>query len=191
MKLLLDTNAYSALLRGHPEVVTRVRRAEHVVLSTIVAGELLFGFRAGMRPRKNLAELESSLDSPYVTLAPVTYTTADRFGRIAAALRAKGRPIPANDVWIAAHAMETGAELLSFDRHFDAVDGLAWVSLDAGQGPAARDTPLRPSRCPRSAGRASSARTSRPAAGPRPSGPGASPRRACTRRWASRPSCSR
>jgi tRNA(fMet)-specific endonuclease VapC len=58
---------------------------------------------------------------------PVTYTTADRFGRVAAALRAKGRPIPTNDMWIAAHAMETGAELLSFDQHFEAVDGLAWA----------------------------------------------------------------
>lgn len=132
MKLLLDTNAYSAFMRGHPDVVTRVRRAEHVILSTIVVGELLIGFRAGKRLRKNLAELESFLDSPYVTLAPVTYTTADRFGRIAATLRAKGRPIPTNDIWIAAHAMETGAELLSFDRHFDAVDGLAWVPLAPG-----------------------------------------------------------
>jgi len=100
-----------------------------VVLSTIVVGELLFGFRAGGRMRKNLGELEAFLDNPYVTLVPVTHTTADRFGRIAAALRAKGRPIPTNDTWIAAHTMETGAELLSFDQHFDAVDGLAWVPL--------------------------------------------------------------
>ena len=129
MKVLLDTNAYSALMRGHAEVADRVRRAEDVLLSTIVAGELLFGFRAGERFRKNLAELEAFLDNSYVTLVPVTYTTADRFGRVAAALRAKGRPIPTNDMWIAAHAMETGAELLSFDQHFEAVDGLAWAPL--------------------------------------------------------------
>jgi tRNA(fMet)-specific endonuclease VapC len=72
---------------------------------------------------------EAFLDSPYVNLVPVTYTTADRFGRVAATLRAKGRPIPTNDIWIAAHAMETGAELLSFDQRFAAVDGLAWVLL--------------------------------------------------------------
>lgn len=129
MKVLLDTNAYSALMRGHAGVAGRVRRAEHVLLSTIVAGELLFGFRAGGRLGKNLAELETFLDNPYVNLVPVTYTTADRFGRVAAALRAKGRPIPTNDMWIAAHAMETGAELLSFDQHFEAVDGLAWALL--------------------------------------------------------------
>jgi tRNA(fMet)-specific endonuclease VapC len=57
----------------------------------------------------------------------VTLETADRFGRIAAALRRRGTPIPTNDVWIAAHAFESGAELLSFDRHFEQIDGLAWT----------------------------------------------------------------
>ena len=57
----------------------------------------------------------------------VTLVTSDRYSRIALSLRRKGRPIPTNDIWIAAHAMETGAELISFDEHFDQVDGLAWV----------------------------------------------------------------
>lgn len=47
------------------------------------------------------------------------------------ALRAKGRPIPTNDVWIAAHAMETGADLVSADGHFEHVDGIAWVRVSA------------------------------------------------------------
>ncbi len=96
---------------------------------TVVAGELLLGFRLGTRLKKNMAELDAFLENPYVSLVPVTLTTADRFARIAATLRAKGRPIPTNDIWIAAHAMETGAELLSFDAHFGAIDGLAWVAL--------------------------------------------------------------
>lgn len=129
MRILLDTNAYSALMRGHEEVADRVRRAERVVLSAVVAGELLLGFRLGARLKKSTAELEAFLDNPYVSLVPVTPTTADRFARIAAALRARGRSIPTNDIWIAAHAMETGAELLSFDAHFEAIDGLAWVAL--------------------------------------------------------------
>ncbi len=88
MKVLLDPNAYSALLRGKSEIPERVRRAQQV-----------------------------------------TFTTADRFGRIAAALRGAGTPIPTNDIWIAAQAMETGADLLSYDQHFQAVAGLAWVTL--------------------------------------------------------------
>lgn len=131
MRVLLDTNGYSALMRGIESVVERVTRAEQVLLSTVVAGELMFGFRQGTRLRKNLAEFGAFLDNPHVTVVPVSLTTADRFGRIATALRAKGRPIPTNDIWIAAHAMETGADLLSFDTHFGEVDGLAWADLSS------------------------------------------------------------
>ncbi|MGH9420659.1 MAG: type II toxin-antitoxin system VapC family toxin [Thermoanaerobaculia bacterium] len=125
--MLLDTNAYTALFRGHDGVAALVRRAEQVLISSVVAGELLFGFRNGSRYEANREELQDFLASPYVSLLPVTLVTADRFGRIAASLRRKGRPLPTNDIWIAAHAMESGAELLSFDRHFDHVDGIAWV----------------------------------------------------------------
>lgn len=65
-----------------------------------------------------------------MSLLPVTLVTADRFGRIAATLRRKGRPLPTNDIWIAAHAMESGADLLSFDGHFEHVEGLAWIQPD-------------------------------------------------------------
>jgi tRNA(fMet)-specific endonuclease VapC len=131
VKILLDTNAYSALKRGNDAVIRRVARAERVLLSTIVAGELMAGFRQGTRLQRNLAELEAFMDNPHVTVVPVSYVTADRFGRIVAALRAKGRPIPTNDIWIAAQSMETGADLLSFDAHFGEVDGLAWVDLSS------------------------------------------------------------
>jgi tRNA(fMet)-specific endonuclease VapC len=131
VKLLLDTNAYTALFRGHKGVADTVRRAEQVLISTIVAGELLFGFRNGSRFESNKAELDDFLSSDYVVLLPVTAVTADWFGRIAAALRRKGKPLPTNDIWIAAHAMESGADLLSFDHHFEAVDGIAWVQPDA------------------------------------------------------------
>jgi tRNA(fMet)-specific endonuclease VapC len=127
VKVLLDTNAYTALFRGHEGVAARVRRAEEVLISVVVAGELLFGFRNGSRYEANRTELEDFIASPYVALLPATLVTSDRFGRIAASLRRKGRPLPTNDIWIAAHAMESGAELLSFDRHFDQVDGIAWV----------------------------------------------------------------
>lgn len=131
MKVLLDTNAYTGFKRGHPEVVDHMRRSGGVLLSTIVAGELLFGFHHGARFERNRAELEAFLDRPEVSLLPVSLATADRFGRISAALRRKGRPLPTNDVWIAAHTMESGAELLSFDDHFAGVDGLVWTRLGA------------------------------------------------------------
>ena len=129
MRVLLDTDAYSALKRAHPAVVDIIRRSDEVLLSTVVAGELLYGFRCGHRYERNRDELDEFAASPFVTVVPVTMATADRFSRIAAALKARGKPIPTNDIWIAAQAMETGAELLSFDRHYDSVDGLAWRPL--------------------------------------------------------------
>lgn len=124
MKRLLDTNAYVELLKGNAVVADLVRNSERVAFSMVVVGELLFGFRNGNRYERNVAALEDFLSQPWIELSQVTRTTADRFGRIAAALRKAGTPIPTNDIWIAAHALETGAELISFDRHFEAVRGL-------------------------------------------------------------------
>ena len=133
MRLLLDSNAYSEFMRGNRQVRELVRAAEEVLLSAVVVGEQLFGFRQGQRFEQNLAELRSFLESPYVSFVPVGPVTADRYSRIMASLKAKGRPIPTNDVWIAAHAIETGADLLSADTHFEQVDGIAWLQLPTAQ----------------------------------------------------------
>lgn len=124
MKRLLDTNAYVELLKGNTAVADLVRSAERITFSMVVVGELLFGFRNGSRYERNLAALEEFLSQPWIELSQVTRTTADRFGRIAATLRKAGTPIPTNDIWIAAHTLETGAELITFDRHFESVRGL-------------------------------------------------------------------
>ena len=131
MRLLLDSNAYSLLMRGHEQLAELVRRAEEVLLSAIVVGELMYGFRQGSYFERNAVGLRSFLHSPFVTFVDVGPVTADRNSRIAAALRSKGRPIPTNDVWIAAHAMETGADLVSADGHFEHVDGIVWVRVTA------------------------------------------------------------
>lgn len=129
MRVLLDTNAYSMLMQGHEQVAEIVREAEELLFSAVVVGELLYGFRHGTRFEQNAADLRSILNSPYSTLVDVGSVTADRYSRIAATLRAKGCPIPTNDVWIAAHAMETGADLLSGDSHFEHIDGIVWIPL--------------------------------------------------------------
>ena len=129
MRVLLDTNAYSMLMRGHEQVAEIVREAEELLFSAVVVGELLYGFRHGTRFEQNAADLRSILNSPYSTLVDVGSVTADRYSRIAATLRAKGCPIPTNDVWIAAHAMETGADLISGDSHFEHIDGIVWIPL--------------------------------------------------------------
>lgn len=122
--ILLDTNAYTAFMLGAAEVVNVVAHAESLLLNTIVLGELLGGFAAGTREAKNRAELARFLDSPRVDVLPVTAHTADSYALIYVGLRRKGQPIPTNDLWIAASALEHGAGLLTRDAHFAHIDGL-------------------------------------------------------------------
>lgn len=118
MNVLLDTSAYSALYRGHASVLDVLRRSETVALSAIVLGELYSGFRAGNRWAENTAQLAQFLRKPSVRVLNVTEETALRYAEVDAFLRKKGRPIPRNDVWIAAVAVEHGLQLLTLDVHF-------------------------------------------------------------------------
>lgn len=129
MRILLDTNAYSALVEGQPEIGIHVREAEEVLISTVVLGELLFGFHNGSRYEQNRRVLDRFLREPRVQIVTLTITTAERFGEIFASLRKRGKPIPTNDIWIAAQAVETRSDLVSFDSHFREVDGLSWIAL--------------------------------------------------------------
>ncbi|MDE0037226.1 MAG: type II toxin-antitoxin system VapC family toxin [Gammaproteobacteria bacterium] len=129
MKILLDSNAYSLWKRGQAHVAELIRSSGEVLMPIVVVGELLYGFRYGSRGEDNVRELHLFLGNSRVDVVATTMTTADRYARIASALRAKGRPIPTNDIWIAAHAMETGADLVSSDQHFAVVDGLAWIPI--------------------------------------------------------------
>ncbi len=122
--ILLDTNAYTAFMLGADPVVEVVAHAERILLNSIVLGELLGGFAAGSREAKKRAELARFLDSARVETVPITGHTADSYALIYAALRRKGQPIPTNDLWIAASALEHGAALLTRDAHFAQIEGL-------------------------------------------------------------------
>ena len=132
---MLDSSSYSELMRGDSRVVDIVRSAEEIVMPAVVVAELLYAFRQGRRTEQHVAQLRSFLDRPYVSFVPVGPVTADRYARIMESLRAKGIQIPTNDVWIAAHAMETGADLVSADRNYGHIEQIAWVSVgpDLGQ----------------------------------------------------------
>ncbi len=122
--ILLDTNAVSAFFRGDQHILACVSNAEQVYLSTIVLGELLAGFRLGSQFERNRALLDTFMACSTVEPLPVTTETADYYGRLFLALRKKGKPIPVNDLWIAAQTMECGAVLITFDQHFAAIPGL-------------------------------------------------------------------
>jgi tRNA(fMet)-specific endonuclease VapC len=116
--VMLDTSAYSAFKRGHQEAIDAVRQAPSILVPSIALGELLAGFEVGGRRLENRRELAEFQRSPRVRTVQITEDTAERYARIYAYLRTIGRPIPTNELWIAASAMEHGAELLTTDRHF-------------------------------------------------------------------------
>jgi tRNA(fMet)-specific endonuclease VapC len=118
VNVLLDTSAYSVLRRGNQAILDVVQRSETVALPTVVLGELHSGFRAGNRCAENTAQLAQFLSKPSVRVLNVTEETALRYAEIDVYLRKKGRPIPRNDVWIAAVALEHGLQLLTLDVHF-------------------------------------------------------------------------
>ena len=129
-KVLLDTNAYAALLRGDEKVLSVISRVETIYMSAIVLGELFSGFRGGNRLVENRKILERFLNRSHVALLPVGMETADVFGSIKQQLKEQGTPIPINDVWIAAHALEMGAKVVTYDTHFKQVAGLrVWDEL--------------------------------------------------------------
>ena len=122
--VLIDSNAYSAFMLGAADVVDVVAHADKLYWSSTVLGELLDGFAASTRAPQNRAGLAQFLDSARVEVLPVTALTADSYALVYAGLRRNGQPMPSNDLWIAASALEHGAALLSRDAHFSQVDGL-------------------------------------------------------------------
>ena len=127
MKLLLDTSAYVAFKKDNNEVVDVIISADEIIFSPIVLGELMFGFRNGTKFKKNMDELDQFLLHESVKLSSVGKITSDRYSRITNQLKSQGTPIPTNDIWIAAQAMEHGAELITTDSHFEKVPGLVFA----------------------------------------------------------------
>jgi tRNA(fMet)-specific endonuclease VapC len=121
MRLLVDTSAYSGFMRGHPEIKIAIQEADEIYVNAIVLGELGAGFIKGRRRRKNEAELKRFLGSPRVNLVDVTEDTAERYAVILNSLWRAGTPIPTNDIWISASAMEHGLHVLTADDHYQKV----------------------------------------------------------------------
>lgn len=121
MRIVLDTSAYSHFRSNHAGVVDRIATADRVHLPTIVLGELEAAFRRGRRTSDNRAKLEEFLREDFVDVLPVTTDVARRYGELFAELRTAGTPIPINDIWIAATAIDAGAELVTFDTDFQQI----------------------------------------------------------------------
>jgi len=123
-KIILDTNAYTRLLAGDENVLDGVASAETVFMSIFVLGELHAGFIGGTKEQENRAVLRKFLLRPSVKILNATHETAEVFGFIKVGLKQTGTPLPLNDVWIAAHGIETGSIIITYDTHFNQVPGL-------------------------------------------------------------------
>jgi len=123
---LLDTNVIIGLLASEPTVVENLARAERVFVPSIAIGELCFGARKSARVKENL-DLIDEFAANSVVLGCDT-DIARRYGEVKNALRLRGRPIPENDIWIAAIALEHHLTLVTSDAHFREVENLEVVA---------------------------------------------------------------
>jgi tRNA(fMet)-specific endonuclease VapC len=123
-RVAIDTNIYAAFKSNDANVVKVFRNSDFIGVDMAVIAELYSGFSLGTREEDNRRDLEAFLDSPRVAILPHVIETAEYYALIVKKLKAKGRPIPTNDIWIAANAMKHGLALYSFDGHFEEIDGL-------------------------------------------------------------------
>jgi len=125
MKLLLDTNRLSDALAEIDDVLTQLESAESLYVPSIALGEIRSGFLRGRRPADNEKRLSWFLSQNGVLTVGVDGAVSHRYAALHHVLRTKGRPIPTNDLWIAAIAVEHGLVLYTRDGHFESVPGLA------------------------------------------------------------------
>ena len=116
--LVLDSNAIISLFDGDEDVREIISSAERVLVPAIVLGEVQLCINNTKRGRATKKALERFVDQPFVEVLNVGSETAAYFVTIMKYLMEHGTPIPTNDVWIAAGALETGSVLLTRDGHF-------------------------------------------------------------------------
>lgn len=122
IEMLLDTNAISAIGDKNPEIMKVLDEAESIEIPFIAIAEFRYGLLGSKRPEAGLSLLERLSES-----APVLFPdheTIAQYAWISDHLKRKGRPIPHNDIWLAALARQHSLEVLSMDSHFDHVEQL-------------------------------------------------------------------
>ncbi len=127
MKLALDTNSYVALAKGDLQLLNIIQHARTIFLPFIVVGELRAGFLCGKYSSRNEKAFQRFLASARVTILYADEQTTHHYATIFSDLKKKGKPIPTNDLWIAALAIEHNLVLHSFDKHFRMIGRLSII----------------------------------------------------------------
>lgn len=126
-RYLLDSNIIIALFAGEQGVLEAINDAAEIFVPAIVVGELYYGAQKSSRRQANIAHIDSFAEVNVIIACD--QETARWYGQIKQALRAKGRPIPENDIWIAAMAFQYDLTLVTRDQHFievAALEMMAW-----------------------------------------------------------------
>ncbi|MBW4061227.1 PIN domain-containing protein [Candidatus Saccharibacteria bacterium] len=129
MKYVLDTSAFSAFNRGDVRLERYLRSEHEILVPLVVIAELRAGFALGSRRAENDRILERLLNSSNVTVVSLNDETANVYADVFLRQREVGRPVGANDMWIAASAIERDLPVLTLDHDFDGIVGLKVVEL--------------------------------------------------------------
>nr|VFJ46231.1 MAG: tRNA(fMet)-specific endonuclease VapC [Candidatus Kentron sp. DK] len=121
-KYLLDTNIVIALFANDTVVVGKIGKVENIFIPSVVIGELFYGAEKSSRPEGNSERIQRFVSDNVIL--DCNARIAQLYGKIKNSLRGKGRPIPENDIWIAATAFWHDLILVSRDKHFEAVEDL-------------------------------------------------------------------
>lgn len=118
MRIALDTNRYTDLVKGDQHTVDVLQKAELIFVPVIVLAELRAGFLCGSRTAENERTLVRFLNEPGVNLLFPDENTSHHYARLFLYLRNNGTPIPTNDIWIAALVAQHDLILFARDKHF-------------------------------------------------------------------------
>ena len=130
-RFLLDTNIVIALLQGDGTVLCHLDRAREVFILAVALGELFFGAAKSGRPSENTAKVERFAAGRAIVSCDLDVVR--EYGRLKQRLKERGRPLPENDIWIAAAAKHHGMVLVTRDRHFQEVEDLQTTEWAAQQ----------------------------------------------------------
>ena len=124
MRVALDTNRLTDLFRGDARLATFLGGCDEIWVPVVVLGEIKAGFVGGTRQAENEALLARFLNRETVAIVYANRETTEQYARLFVQLRRAGTPVPDNDLWIAALAMEHDLAVITRDRHFESIPQL-------------------------------------------------------------------
>lgn len=125
MRIALDTNRLTDLFQGDAELADRLAASDEVWIPLVVLAEIKAGFYGGSQRHRNEVLLQHLLSKPTVDVLLPKRETAEHYARLFVQLKRAGTPVPDNDLWIAALALEHDLVLITRDRHFESIPQLA------------------------------------------------------------------